>query len=242
MGTSWTSSSGSSFSFSTSGSQSGTTTSTSDYTSSMGVSLPMEEETGGGTAIAVGGEAFAVGEETIATGDIDLEIVDMGATTVSSGSSTFKASSQSEGADTAYASADTMVAVSPGDKTIAWNIELSSTYQSDTESQWNAGSTTGAVAIYQDEPQTGATSSGSTSDAAVSNVDESSQDTGNPGSLDVQLDDTQVLWDLDAGNIATLDVDAIAYGEDSFLSVDASILTVEDHLSTVSGLAIGGVS
>jgi hypothetical protein len=202
----------------------------------------MEEETGGGTAIAVGGEAFAVGEETIATGDIDLEIVDMGATTVSSGSSTFKASSQSEGADTAYASADTMVAVSPGGKTIAWNIESSSTYQSDTESQWDASSITGAVAIHQDEPQTGATSSNSTSDAAVSNVDESPQDTGNPGSLDFQLDDTQVLWDLDAGNIATLDVDAIAYGEDSFLSVDASILTVEDHLSTVSGLAIGGVS
>jgi hypothetical protein len=208
----------------------------------MGVSLPTEEETGDGTAIAVGGEAFAVGEETIATGDIDLEIVDMGATTVASGSSTFEASSRSDGADTAYASADTMVALSPGGTTIAWNIESSSTYQSDTESQWDASSTTGTVSIYEDEPQTGSTSSGSMSDAAVSSDDESPQATGDPGSLDIQLDDTQILWDLDAGNIATLDVDAIAYGEDSFLSVDASILTVEDQLSTVSGLAIGGVS
>jgi hypothetical protein len=240
MATSWTSSSGSSLSYTTTGTGSGSTTQTSDYNSSMGVSSTSGEETQGGTAIAVGGDAFAVGEETIATGDIDLEITDMGTTVVANGSSTFEASSQSGDGDTAYASADTMVAVSLGGTVIAWDIDSSNTLQTDNYSEWSASSTTGAVAIYDDAPTTDLTGSGSTTDAATSGG-EMDQATVDPETVEFQLDDAPSLWDLDSGNIATLDVDAVAYGQDTFISVDASILTVENQISTVTAMAVGAV-
>jgi hypothetical protein len=241
MATSWTSSSGSSLSYTTTGTESGTTTQTLDYDSSMGVSFGSEEETQGGTAIAVGGDAFAVGEETIATGDIDLEITDMGTTVVASGSSTFEASSESSGGDTAYASADTTVAVSSGGKIIAWDINSTNTLQTDDYSEWSASSTTGAVAIYDDAPATDQTGSGSTTDTAISGGNETDQATVDPETAEFQLNDDPSIWELDSGNIATLDVDAVAYGQDTFISVDASILTVENQLSTVTAMAVGAV-
>jgi hypothetical protein len=238
MSMSWTSSSGYSLSYSTSGTESGSTLQTLDYQSAAGVSSEPVEETDG-TAMVVSGEAFAVGDETVATGDIDLEINDMGTTTVASGSSTFEASSMSGDGDTAYASADTKVAVSSGEKTISWNFDSSSTLQTEDVSEWSASSTTDALAIYQDGEDAGSTGSGTTSKAESES--ETPQATGDPETAGFELDEAQFTWDYDSGNIAMLDIDAAAYGQDTFISVDASMLTVEDELSAVSGIVIGAV-
>jgi hypothetical protein len=245
MDISWSSTTGSSLSFKTSETGSGSTTVTSDYESSMGVSSGSGEETGTATVMAVGGDATAVGEETIATGDIDLEIKDMGTTTVASGSATFEASSESDGGDTAYATAVTEVALSPADTIYTWNVESSSTVQTDDVSEWSASSTTGVLALYDDESEdTNSSGSTDTTTAEDDSEGETPQVTGDAEIADLQVDDeplTAFTLDYDSGNIADLTIDAAAYGQDTFISVDASILTVEDQLSTVYGMVYGAV-
>ncbi|UEM24587.1 hypothetical protein JL100_030710 (plasmid) [Skermanella mucosa] len=188
------------------------------------------------------GEAFAIGEQTIAEGDIDLEITDLGTTTVASGTSSFSATSQSGSDNTAYASAETSAAISPGGKTVAWSLETSNTAQSEGESEWSVSSTTGSLVVYDSSPGTGTDSSslGTSTGGGTADTQASAGTPDSPESGNAAIDPLSA-WEFDMGNIAVLDIDASAYGQDTYISVDGSILTVENQLSTVSALVIGGV-
>jgi hypothetical protein len=130
----------------------------------------------------------------------------------------------SESSDaTALAAADSFAGVSGGTEVLVGaSVQSASSTQSPTGSVAAATSTTNVVAadIY---PSTGG------SEATVE-TSAASEDDPVAGAIDAQAN-----GDID-GNIALIEFDAVAVGDDTLVSVDAFALAIEDELSVSQGL------
>jgi hypothetical protein len=165
----------------------------------------------------VGGEANAIGDETLATGDILSQLVDLGSVTVAFGSAVFEAAAHSA-EQLVYAAADTFADVAGADIVVMFTEK--STFYSADGSIATEKCTTSFVAIdFEDfDFATG---------PVVIDANYLQDCTGEAGNS-YQLD----------GNLATLNVDAVAEAENSLVDVMSSLLTVEDQLSSVTAIVV----
>jgi len=169
------------------------------------------------TAAQIGGEGNAVGESTLVDAEIFCRQIDFGAVTVAFGTATFKsvATVESEN-DLAFAAADTFASVSGADLVVVFN-EKTSLSGRDGLSAIEVSKTSYIAVDFDD-------------------FDLAS------GPLVVQAADidayNRCLKELIGmtGNVATLDVDALAVGGNTLVDVAATVLTVENQLSSVSAL------
>jgi hypothetical protein len=210
-------------------SESGISTADETSTSSATYSTTVQSSSPDGSdslAAGYGGEAVAVGDDTLAAGSVSASMVDEGNITTVSGTATAVAASEdSDGA--AFASADTFAQASGADFVLVTNRETDSTEASGTGTVAISTSTTTLTAYdLQLSDGGGATSSGSGSPDAPAEANDQ------PGSSTASTTDGGGV-DLE-GNIATVEFDAEAIGDDSFVTVDAFALTVEGELSVAA--------
>jgi hypothetical protein len=212
---------------STSGTGVTNTTSTGSSSSSAGVttivqtSSPDDSE---GMAAVLGGEAVAQGTDTLTAGSLSGTLIDGGSVTSAELSASMVAASQSPDG-TALAAADTFAGVSSGSEVVVGaTIQSASSNQTPTGGAATATSTTNLVA-YDIHPASGA------SDVVGTDA------TGESDPL-AGADYAQASVDI-TGNIALIEFNAVAVGDDTLASVDAFALAVEDELSGLIELAVG---
>lgn len=193
-------------------------------TTTMATSSPDDSD---GLAAAVGGEASALGDDTLAAGSISAAMIDDGSVTSVDLSATMEAVSEDD--ESAFAWADTFAGVSDGAEVIVgYTVENDSSHQSSTGSTAISTSTTNVTA-YDIHPDTEGDAASQTDSASG---DDAPLTDGQQESRSGSIEDDASL-DLD-GNIALLEVDAVAVGDDSFVGVDAYLFAIEDELS-ISG-------
>jgi type VI secretion system secreted protein VgrG len=217
-----------SYSFSTtSGTSTGVTNTTSTGSSSSSTGITTIVQTSSpddsqGMSAVLGGEALAGGTNTLTAGNLSGTLIGGGSVTSAELSASMVAASQSS-TGTAFAAADTFAGVSSGSEVLVGaTIQSASSNQSPTGSVATATSTTNLVA-YDIHPSTGG-STGAGTDA----TGESDPFAG--------ADYAQASVNID-GNIALIEFNAVAVGDDTFVGVDAFALAVEDELS-ISGCLI----
>jgi len=185
----------------------------------MGARLPSKPQSVMTTSPLVtklGGEATAIGENTLATATADSTIADKGAVTKAKGTITATATAQAGGEDLTYAAAYTYAEIEGADQ-----------FKTKTNTHYTTS---------ENEGQTIVTETSVTKFHAMAK--ETGEDVKIPKQPTVQDNtDDAASWDAGGsidGNVAAVDVDAQAYGENSYVSVDASLLAFEDQMSTVS--------
>lgn len=188
--------------------------------------------------MVIGGDATAVGENTIAVGSVSAEVSDNEITTTASGTATFSAVAQSEGEETSYATSYSFAEVLGGEKTIAMNHTSTQVYEAKSESTWSQTSTAQVFAIDIDSPGTSSDDLHDVPTGPAAERDEPSEYDAEAVEFEVEPSnevDESVMID---GNFAFFDVEAEATGEDTFLSLDAMAIVIEDQLSTVSVVVV----
>lgn len=201
-------------------------TTTEEETSSSSLSVEMSTQAtspddSDGLAAALGGEAIAIGEDTLTVGTVSAEMDATGAITTLDGEVDMLAASESP-EDPAVAITDSFADVSDGaDFVYTATVTSSSTEQTSTGSTATSSSTTDITA-YDLDLSSGEGSSGgdgvADSDIAETGDQEASTSTAD---LDEDLE----------GNVAVIEFDATAFGDDTYVSVDAFALAIEDELS-----------
>lgn len=163
-----------------------------------------------------GGEATAVGDESVATGVMKGSIADVGLVTYAIGTCSFTAAAAASGDNTAVAFTDSFAQVEGADFVIIINLDFSTPLEAGSEFSFSTSSSS-FIAIdleYWDSKR---------------------------GPIYVEYDRELCRYvvngDLDEGELATLDSVLEAFGDDTFAQLDASVLTVEDTLSTVTAVA-----
>lgn len=186
-----------------------------------------DSDAGSGLSMELGGEATALGEDTYASGSVTGVIDGNGGTTTANGTVTFTAAALD--VDGAYTDAFSYAAVSGAD------IVLSSTSTS-TTTVTTSGATYAA-----------ATSSTDITAIDLTHVDFSDPiavETGGAGPTiggDVNMVMETASTPLPDGNLALLDVNGFVFDENTFLTVDAYALTVEDALSLSGAIMLAEV-
>ncbi len=176
-------------------------------------------------ATLIGGEATAVGEDTLVDADIFSRLLDLGRVTVAFGNATFKSAAVTDG-DGAFAIADTFAGVEGADLVFVFNTKVTTAGAYRGNSFATETSTTNYIAIdFEDfDFAEGQLTFDFYEISSYLNAGH-----GKGGAKQVpQLD----------GNVAMLDVDALAQASDTLVDVLASVLTLENELSTVSAMAV----
>jgi hypothetical protein len=189
----------------------------------------------GGITANLGGESTAVGTDTLAEGDASLEVRDLGAVTVVKGTATFSATAKSPEGTQAFATADSYADISGADYVFTKTRTSSHPDIAGGDSTWSEASTTRVIAIDIEGitlPETLNVSEGKAK-ALIASLTKTP-----PDKASKQLPDPV---DPD-GNVATVDVDVQVVGDNTFASVDTSVLAVEDALSTVNALITAGLA
>jgi hypothetical protein len=186
--------------------------------------------------MAVGGDATAIGENTLATGIVSAEIDATGGTTAATGSATFSATGQSEGDETAYASSYSFADVYGGETLVKLNYTTTSIHQTEEKTSWSETSSSTVSAVDVDSTQVFVDDTfDSVTETPYS--DELDGSSGSDGQSYPEVDQDLTI----DGNLAYFEVDALALGDDTYLSLDATAIVVEDQMSTVSIFLAGGV-
>ena len=206
-------------------------TSTNDESESYSLAVDMTTQTSSsddsdGLAAVVGGSAAAIGDDTLTMGAISGELIDNGAVTSADLSATMVAAS--EDGESATALTDTYAYVSDGTEVLfSYTVNTQSSTQTPTGSTATSTSTTDLVAY---DINTGS----ATTDPAIGggSSDTSGQTESSPTPSDVESDSSL------EGNVAYMEFDALAAGEDTFVSLDAYTLAVEDEISISDGILV----
>ncbi|KLK93417.1 hypothetical protein AA309_08795 [Microvirga vignae] len=169
----------------------------------------------------IGGEATAVGESTSASGEVTTRTFDKGAVKISFGSAEFTAAAKTTGGDPTYAAADSYASASGAD--IFLTRTKVSSYNGQEALQTYSGETSRTVYLAIDIEKVDLPRGPITVDKTI--------EKGDPP--------TALPSD---GNLAILDVDAKAEAEHTYIGTDASALSMEDSLSTVSAIVITEVA
>lgn len=228
----------SSYSSSTnSGTSTGVTvgTSSGDESSSSSITVDITTQTSSpddsdGLAAVVGGSATALGEDTLATGSISGSLVDGGTVTSADLSATMVAAS--EDGETANAWADTFAGVSDGAEVVfGYTVQTDSSQQGATGSTATSTSSTTVTAYDIDLSDIADSDSGGHVGGDEAPTTNDQPDSSSPP--------TQVEGDggLD-GNIASIEFDALAVGDDTVVEVDAFALAIEGELSISEGYEV----
>jgi hypothetical protein len=178
----------------------------------------------GSLALVLGGEATAVGEDTLADGSMLATVDGTGIVAVASGSAEFEAVAASTDGEAAFATADSYGAVSGADFLVVIGSNSEFVHQEPDESLSLATSQTTIFGLDTN------------SDSSVPLAESTLSDPALLTPMD-EADPSQSLADSSLaieGNVATLDVVAYVLGANTMLEVDASLLAVEDTLSTVN--------
>jgi hypothetical protein len=176
----------------------------------------------------VGGEGNAVGEDTLVDAVILSRLADRGAVTIAFGSASFESIAVSED-DLVFASAITFAEISGADLVFTFTRSTSTSCSEDGSSFASEQSTTRYVAIdFEEFDFLGG--------PLVLNYDDAGRYLGH-GSCRCNDGDIQI-----DGNVAQLDADASAEDENTLVDVSASLLTVEDQLSSVSAVVVTAVA
>jgi hypothetical protein len=195
----------------------GSSSSSTDVTTIAQKSSPDDSQ---GMGVVVGGDAFAQGTDTLTAGNVSGTLIDRGSVTSAELSAAMVAASQSPTGG-AIAEASTIAGVSSGSEVVVGaTIQSASSTQGRTGSVATATSATNLVA-YDIHPST---AGGST----VVGTDATGENDPFAGA-----DYAQASVDID-GNIALIEFNALAVGDDTLVSVDAFALAIEDELSVSS--------
>jgi hypothetical protein len=207
-----------------------TNTSTGNETSSSSLAVEMTVQSttsdgSDGLSAALGGEATALGEDTLTVGSVSAEMEDGDAVTTLDGTATMVAASKDPDGG-ALALTDTFADVSDSAEFVfVVNVETSNSEQNEDGSTATSTSTIGVTA-YNLEP----TAAGSSIDTTAEPVSDDEVPEASDSLEDVSSSSSDADWDIE-GNIAVVEVDASATGDDTFVSVDAFALAIEDELS-----------
>jgi hypothetical protein len=172
-----------------------------EVTNTTSVTTVTSSDTSSGTATVLSGEALAIGDETLTWVDAISTMVDHGEVTIATGEVTATAISTDEAA---YADAMTDTMVAGADIVI---IKTKNTSGSADGSSYDVSVTKFKVISVEHR------------DGAM-RVIYSNKETHN----------ADATIDID-GNVAVATFDAQASGENTLVSVDASVLVIEDQLS-----------
>jgi hypothetical protein len=189
-----------------------------------------------GLAMVLGGEATAVGADTLAAADMMAQLDGTGLVATAEGAATFVAVAASPGDEIAFATADSFGGLSGADFQVVLTSNTQIIDQGPDESIAVASSSTALYGLDFDST----TASGSAgSDPMLDPIAEDEL----PEITDPTSNDQSYLdlgYEIE-GNVAVLDIAADASGQDTLLEIAASVLTVEDTLSTVTGEIIAAV-
>jgi hypothetical protein len=221
-----------SYSFSTvSGTGTGVTnaSSTDSSSSSTGVTTIVEtssRDDSQGMSAVLGGEAVAAGTNTLTAGNLSGTLVGGDSASSAQLSPSMVAASLSP-TGTPYAAADTFAGVSDGTEArVGTTVQSASSTQGPAGGAATATSTTNLTA-YDIHPSTAGGDL-----VAGTNASENDPVAG--------ADYAQANVNID-GNVALIEFNAIAVGDDSLVAVDAVALAVEDQLSVSSGVIDLGI-
>jgi hypothetical protein len=177
-------------------------------------------------ASLLGGDGTAVGEDTLVDADIFSRLIDLGSVTIAFGTARFASAAVSD-QDPAFAAATTFADVSGADFVFVFNKTVSSSSDCNTSYAEEMSTTTyiaidfeefdfkeGQIAFNFYDARAYLDGCGRCGQSNIPNID---------------------------GNLSTLDVDAQALGENTLVDVLASILTIEDQLSSVSAVTVSSV-
>ncbi len=183
----------------------------------------------GPMAALVGGEGNAIGENTLVEADIFGRLLDLGSITAAFGTATFESKAASSDGF-AYASAYTFADISGADIVFVFT-EKTSMLPSGEQALWATEiSRTSYVAIdFEDFDFGGGPLVFNYDDIDLFVVGERSCGCGTSPAPRIE------------GNVAELTADVLAQAENTHVDVAASILTVEDQLSSVSAMAITAI-
>jgi hypothetical protein len=187
-------------------------------------------------ALVLGGEATAIGEDTLAAGSMSAELDTTGSLTTVEGSASFVAVADSPGDETAFATANSFGGVSGADFLLVFT---SDTQIVDQGSDGSVAIAASDMMLYGLDFDSIAGDGSDETDPMLDPLAESEL----PATTEPTTDDDH-LYDLAfdiEGNVAVLEVTAEVTGSDTLLEVGASVLTVEDTLSTVTGEIIAAV-
>ena len=173
-----------------------------------------DETTGGGMRTVIGGEANAVGESTRASGEIYSRTFDKGPIKISFGSAEFSASARSPEEDPTYAAADSYASASGAD------LFLTRTVLSSSKG-----------------PNAGQVETSETSRTTYFAIDFEKFDLPRPVTLSQHVEKGGSRAGGADGNVATLDVDARAQAEHTYVGVEAYALST-GTLSTVNAIVV----
>jgi hypothetical protein len=178
----------------------------------------------------IGGEGTAVGENTLVDANIFSRLIDLGSVTIGFGTAIFNSAAVSDDGSI-FASANTFADVSGADLVFVFNKTTSIDGSSCDLPYATASSTTTYIAIdFEDF------------DFAEGQLTFNFYDAygyleGGCGSGRCNGSNVPSL----DGNVAMLNADLQALGENTLVDVLASILTLEDQLSTVTAMGISAV-
>ncbi|EIM30507.1 hypothetical protein [Microvirga lotononidis] len=169
----------------------------------------------------IGGEATAIGENTKATGTIYSQTFDKGAIKISFGSAEFKAAAQSSESDPTYAAADSYAAASGADLFLTRTVVSSTGGKASGQSYSGESSRTVYLAI---------------------DIEKFDLPKG-PITISQTIDKytPQKIGVVD-GNVAAVKIDAKAEADHTYVATDASALSMEDSLSTISATVVTEVA
>jgi hypothetical protein len=188
--------------------------------------LPFEPDHNPLTTI-IGGEGNAVGQDTLVDSDFFCRTLDLGAVTLAIGDATFKATAVSAEGELGFAAADTFADISGADFAFIFTEKSSTSFSKDGITYATEISHTSYLAIdFDDFDLAGGPVVVSTFDAI--------QYLGNGHAFDFYR---AMIPNID-GNVATLDVDALAAAQNTLVDVFSSVLTVEDQISSISAVVV----
>ncbi|SDD64614.1 hypothetical protein SAMN04487779_1010177 [Belnapia rosea] len=189
-----------------------------------------------GMVAEVSGEATAVGNDTYASADVTAQ-----ASSTDSSSEAYVSTSMVAAGETsdgvAYASTSAYSDIyGDADYALSFDFKESSTTQTAD------GATASSVSVVEDyaldikqidsSPDQGWDSAEISPSGAADSVSQPELDLDcGCGDIDLDLD----------GNIALANIDAVAFGDDSLVEVDASVFVIEDEFSSVTVTSLIGV-
>jgi hypothetical protein len=155
----------------------------------------------------------------------------LGAVTIVKGAATFSATSESADGTQAFATANSFADISGADNVVTKTKTSSYPDLDGGDSTWSETSTTHVIAIDIEGitlPKTLNVLEGKAYSLTSTPPDKASNQHFDPPDLD--------------GNVAMVDMDVQVVGDDTYASVDTSVLAVEDTLSTVNALITAGLA
>ena len=208
----------------TNASSTGSSSTSTGVTTIVETSSPDDSQ---GMSAVLGGEAVAAGTNTLTAGNLSGTLIGGGSASSAQLSASMVAASQSP-TGTPFAAADTFAGVSHGTEAlVGTTVQSASSTQGPAGGAATATSTTNLTA-YDIHPST----AGGDPVAGTNASGENDPVAG--------ADYAQANVNID-GNIALIEFNALALGDDSLASVDAVALAVEDTLSVSSGLIELGI-